>query len=467
MNINYYANFFSFRLPVYMVICLLLACSKLDSRYNCSNRYHCSKRKAAISNVEAPPSKRGKHPIILSLFEAIKKSDIHEVKKLLKNDFFKGVAIVNLCETDSTGNTCLHIAAGIKEGNKDVAAAIMKILLCKMRPLLLSKEDREYIFCDAQCDESRIIDFVAVVNHTDYHNDDMKITADYMHRLLEALVDNYSNIASQLLAKNIHGETPLMIAMKRGTLQIIEYLLEDTHSCVGINLAHHEDDTDLNFLDIALHMAIERNDDSRFNLVLDALQDCLVTHPLGNRDTTYCTRYSNNKCMCENIVTSMATHIHKSESVFCVEFEKENPGFYKKFLKMMSNILEFGDFLYFFFQLYTNNEKFYTNKMPFSKRISIANGFKMKFSKYLVERSSKNKEISSEAIKFTKKFKNTAQGWLQSILVKQRELLAERSHTGEIDIHTSDTLSNNYEQEVDLLINYFEIWDEWKEIYLM
>jgi len=428
MNINYYANFFSFRLPIYMVVCLLLACSKLDNRYH--NRYDFKKRKASISNVEGPSSKRSKDDITLKLFKAIKKSSINQVKELLEDGFFNGAGIVNLSKIDSGGNTCLHIAAGINKGDKD-AGAIMKLLLDKMRPLLLSKKN-----IDACEVKKTLSDFLKSWKNS---GDDIKTENKKVQK-------ERSYINSELLRKNHANETPLMVAMKYGNLSVLKCLLQTTHKCVGLQFTCRTNNTNkknLDFLDIALNIAIESKDDSRLDLVLNEFKKCL-TKSYGH--------FSDIKCKAEEKTVSFFT---SKSRYFRRLMQQRDQTLFWKLLKKVSSVLEFSDFLYFFCQLYTNDNKFHSKSLLLTQGFLIADYFKMEFSKYLVERLNQNQAIAPEIIKFMKKIKDTSEGWLQAIVVAQRDLLRKNSHTGEQDIHSTDSISNNYEQEIQLLIDTF------------
>lgn len=450
MNIKYYTKFFSFGLPTYMVGCLLFACSKLNGSYD----YY--KRKINPDSGEDRPSKRSK-PAIPSasslsqltqeLFEAIQQSNVNEVKKLLQDKFFEGVGIVNLCETDPDGNTCLHIAASINKGNENAEATIMAFLLDKMRPLLLSKNSID--ICKIK---GKLLDSLKgwKSNEDDIETENTKIQQER------------SNSNSELLRKSYAHETPLMVAMKKGNLSVLKCLLQTTHKCAGFQLTCHNNKDKLDFLDIALSIAIQSKDDAKLDLVLDEFKQCITLHPYSH--------FGNTKCMAEQQALSFFTS--KSKLLFNLACREETSDCYKKLLKKINNIVGFSDFIFSFLRFHTTNKgdgyllRFMQHNLPKDE-------FKSKMVQYLSERLSLNNspELMEHMLKFVKKcshveqFRTSSETW-RPLLTKLREEYAKDTPSNESTIHVKGTIKVDIydaEQEFELLMKHFHI--DYKSVY--
>ncbi|MGI2257323.1 hypothetical protein ACRRVD_02000 [Candidatus Cardinium hertigii] len=189
------------------------------------------------------------------LFRAIENSEVHTVELLL-NHHFEDDAFMNLCQTDANGNTCLHLAAGQHDPSKSKKAEeIIKLLLHKMHPLLLGKNNLGDIIGKNLPNDSKVLslslsydmtksDFFEQspfwkIEYKDWNKCPRTAMKNRLDRIQEQRYRYSCNTDSMLLCKNANGETPLWIAMKIGSPGLLKYLLDYTHRFVGLDLTSH------------------------------------------------------------------------------------------------------------------------------------------------------------------------------------------------------------------------------------
>ncbi|MGI2298504.1 hypothetical protein ACRRVB_01670 [Candidatus Cardinium hertigii] len=260
MKINFYTKPFRLILSMYMACCLFGSCSKLGSRYGMAPNMDQGHR----DNIENPDASLTDST--QKLFKAIKDSNLEKVHGLLATCFDHD-AFMDLCQTNAHGNTCLHVAAGDHRGKKSMEAAkIMKYLLNKMKPLLLTEEDfqkvvdhishipnetliKDPIFCDLIAFE-RTSFCVAFSESASEDEDDLVLhnwedrrsslnICDATRNLLKNIQTKRYNSRSELMRKNNKGETPICAAINYGDSCVFDALISDTHKLIGLNLSSH------------------------------------------------------------------------------------------------------------------------------------------------------------------------------------------------------------------------------------
>ncbi|MGI2257324.1 hypothetical protein ACRRVD_02005 [Candidatus Cardinium hertigii] len=261
MKLKFYTKLFRLTLSIYIACYLLGGCSKLGNRYGIT----ASVDNTPSNNIENADACL--NHFTKQLFKAIKDSHLGKVESLLSKHF-NGHAFMHLCQTNADGNTCLHVAAGDHSREKCMdAARIMKLLLDKMKPLLLTKEALKNILDEISSipNETFIthpifIDLTAF-DRTSFHpafsgpasfeDDDCLLLntwednrssvniCDKTRDLLKNIQTQSCNIDSELMRKNNKGETPMCAAINYGASGVFDALISYTHKLIRLNLSSY------------------------------------------------------------------------------------------------------------------------------------------------------------------------------------------------------------------------------------
>ncbi|CDG49823.1 Ankyrin repeats-containing protein [Cardinium endosymbiont cBtQ1 of Bemisia tabaci] len=234
---------FSFTLSIYIACSLLGACSKLGSRYGIienidqEHRNNIENLNENIENPDAPLSDSVK-----KLFKAIRDSNLAEVGSLL-NNHFNGEAFMDLCETNKHGNTCLHVAAGQNDSSKSrEAEEIIKLLLGKMLPLLATKKVLKQAF-----DRIGPMKLWCLESPSTSNNDNNKILSKILEidNTLKNIALQRCNSDSELIRKNHKDETPICVAIKKGSSEVMNTLLICTNKFIEMHRNAQRDEQGL------------------------------------------------------------------------------------------------------------------------------------------------------------------------------------------------------------------------------
>lgn len=321
MKAKYYINFFSFISLICITYFLLGACSKLAKKLypldEEDKKVHSIYSSA--SGIVFPNDMYLNHDIegegytidsqdynsppyawTQQLFKAIEGSDIGHVERLLKDlscdpegkwvDQITSFAPRDMC-------TCLHIVAAME---KPEAVGIMQLLLDKMAPLLLDKKGREGLL-----NRKYKFKLEAYVKGNRFWNQNQIEIA------LNGLEFQGYN-TSVLLWTNHLRETPLLIAAKRGGIEMFTLLLEYTHKCVGLDHTAHidqeeNDKENSDFFDVLL----AQEDDTKLSYLILELTRCSDRYFLFP-----CMHFSGFRCKSEGVIRAIGSSKKKLELLF-------------------------------------------------------------------------------------------------------------------------------------------------------
>ncbi len=285
MKIKYYTKHFSFTLPIFIVCLLLCACSKLSGKHKVDSLdigmdTWCKNSSEMDDNpVLSPWSKK--------LFRAIDHNDESTVRTLLTDLDNDDIEYLFEMRPENM-SSFLHEAAGKRGTN---ALAIMDLLLDKMKPLLLDKNGSDNLLYE----QYKIIHLV----QSSFFWDKNKMK-EYLEK------GPYKN--SALLWKNAYEETPLGVAMQRGSIEIVQLLLKVTHHYVGLNHTAHRDSAGNDLLDIAL----EQKDPHKLTYLIKEVHNCS-----DRSATSTCMHFSGmSKCQSEAVIQALISNKKKLERLF-------------------------------------------------------------------------------------------------------------------------------------------------------